>query len=529
MTKLLSSPSQNGHSGKRSGRSRPTVAIIGAGLGGIATAVHLKRAGISSFTIFEQSAGPGGTWWDNTYPGAECDIEIALYSYSFMKRDWPRTHASQPEIQAYVQSVIDRFELAPHLRFNTGIASAVWDDQRHFYTVATKDGTSMQFDVVVAALGLLNVPRYPEWPGLDRFPGPKFHTARWEHQHDLRGKRVAVVGNGSSAAQVVPAIAPVVGHVTMFAREPAYVMPKNDRALLPDERRQRQTTFGHWLERARIFWRIERRMSVRNPRSAMQRRTRDAFFRYRDRVFAERSDLRTLMTPDYPFACKRPIASSDLLPALTRDNVTVVPRSVASVSDRGLIDSEGDEHPVDAIVMATGFQPWNFLATLEVIGRGGRTIHGVWGNQPEAFLGIQVAGFPNFFLMYGPNTNYMCVTFMLERQAEYIARAVRRLIRERATAIDVRRSVMDAYNALVDRSLSSKTLSGNCRNYYHSATGRNVVTWPWRGTVYVLATRLCGFALFTRRADVERQPRHLELERSTASPKVAPAMTGATS
>lgn len=171
-------------------------------------------------------------------------------------------------------------------------------------------------------------------------------------------------------------------------------------------------------------------------------------------------------------------------------------------------------------MIATGFQPWNFLATLKVIGRGGRTIHGVWGDQPEAFLGIQVAGFPNFFLMYGPNTNYMCVTFMLERQAEYIARAVRRLIRERATAIDVRRSVMDAYNALVNRSLSSKTLSGNCHNYYHSASGRNVVTWPWRGTVYVLATRLCGFALFMRRADVECKPRHLELERSTASPEM---------
>jgi cation diffusion facilitator CzcD-associated flavoprotein CzcO len=507
--------------------SSPSVAIIGAGLGGIAAAVHLKRAGISNFTIFEKSAGPGGTWWDNTYPGAECDIEIAFYSYSFMPHDWPRTHASQPEIQAYIQRVIDHFGLGSHIRYNTAITAAVWDDQRHFHTLATDGGETLQYDAVVAALGLLNVPRYPEWPGLETFPGPKFHTARWEHQHDLRGKHVAVVGNGSSAAQVVPAIAPVAGHVTMFAREPAYVMPKGDRALTPEERRQRSTRLGRMRERARIFLRIERGMSVRDPKSKMQRDTVAAYHAYRDKVFAGRPDLRALTTPNYPFACKRPIASSDLLPALTRDNVTLVQRSVEAVSERGLIDTHGTEYPVDAIVMSTGFQPWNFLATLKLIGRGGREIHGVWGDQPEAFLGIQVAGFPNFFMMYGPNTNYFCVTFMLERQAEYIARAMRRLIRSEATAIDVRRSVMDAYNVLVNRSLSKKTLEGNCHNYYHTASGRNVVTWPWRGTWYALLTRFCGPALFTRRATTEPHPRHLERERSSTLPDIAPAMAGA--
>ena len=481
-------------------RPAPTVAIIGAGLGGIAAAVNLKRIGVTSFTIFEQSSGPGGTWWDNTYPGAECDVEIVLYSYSFMRHDWPRSHAAQPEILAYMKAVIDRFELHPHLRFNTAITSAVWDDHSHRYTLTTGDGTTMQFDIVVAALGLLNVPRYPDWPGLDRFRGPKFHTARWEHDHDLRDKHVAVVGNGSSAAQVVPALAPAVKHVTMFAREAAYVMPKDNRALLPAERRRRATAWGRYLARVRILWRIESGLSVRNPRSRRQRRTREEYFRYRESVFGGRPDLSTTMVPDYPFGCKRPIRSSDLLPALTRDNVTLVPRSVVAVSERGLIDAQGEEHAVDAIVMATGFQPWNFLATVDVVGRGGRSIHGAWGDQPEAFLGLQVAGFPNFFMMFGPNTNYGCVTFMLERQAEYIARAVRRLMRERATAIDVRRGIMDWYNRLVDRSLAKSTQAANCHNYYYSASGRNVVWWPWRGSFYALATRLCGFALFTRRA-----------------------------
>jgi cation diffusion facilitator CzcD-associated flavoprotein CzcO len=507
-------------------KSSPSVAIIGAGLGGIATAVHLKRAGFA-FTIFEKSAGPGGTWWDNTYPGAECDIEIAFYSYSFMPHDWPRTHASQPEIQAYIQKVIDHFELGPHLRFNTAITTAVWDDQYHHYTLTDGDGNEMKYDAVVAALGLLNVPRYPDWPGLEKFTGPKFHTARWEHQHDLRGKHVAVVGNGSSAAQVVPAIAPVAGHVSMFAREPAYIMFKGERDLTAEERRERSTPLGLKRERARVFMRIEKAMGVRDPQSETQKNMVAAYFNYRDRVFADRPDLREKTTPEYPFACKRPIGSSDLFPALTRENVSLIKRSVAAVNERGVIDTEGVEYPADVLVMATGFQPWNFLATLKLVGRGGREIHGAWGDTSEAFLGIQVAGFPNFFMMYGPNTNYMCVTFMLERQAEYIARAMKRLIKTGATAIDVRRSVQDVYNFFVDRSLSQKTLEGNCHNYYHSASGRNVVTWPWRGTWYALLTNIAGIAQFTRTANGERHPKHLERERSSTLPGVAAATTNA--
>jgi len=498
-------------------RRTPNVAIIGAGLGGIAAAVNLKRAGISSFTIFEQSAGFGGTWWDNTYPGAECDIPIAFYAYSFKTYDFPRTHATQAEIQAYIQAVIEEYEIGPHLRFNTRVVEAVWDDQRHHYTLATATNQSMLFDVVVSAVGLLNVPRYPDWPGLESFHGPKFHTARWEHQHDLTNKRVAVVGIGSSAAQVVPAIAKTAGQVTMFAREPAYVVPKNDRVLTPAERARLGGRWGRHIERARMFWQIERGMSVRNPQSQQQRDARAGFLRYRDQVFKDRSDLSDAMTPDYPFACKRPVMSSDLFPSLTRDNVKVVARSVESVTPQGVVDDKGVEHKVDVLVMATGFQPWNFLHTLKLIGRGGRSIHGVWGDEPEAFLGMQMPGFPNFFMMYGPNTNYFCVTFMLERQAEYITRAVKRMIRTRSTAIDVRRSVMDLYNRWVDRALSRKTLEGNCHNYYHSGSGKNVVTWPWRGTVFVLATKFAQLAWVTRRAEQEYKRAHLERGRTASA------------
>ena len=332
----------------------------------------------------------------------------------------------------------------------------------------------------------------------------------------------SVVGIGSTAAQVVPALAKIAGQVTIFAREPAYVRPKDERFLTQSERKRFGDRWGRLWERARLFWQIERGMSVRNPKSRSQQNARDAFLKYRDAVFHRRPDLVAKLTPSYLYACKRPVASSDFFPSLTRENVQVVARSVVSVTPNGVVDSDGVQHDADVLVMATGFQPWNFLAGLNLVGRGGRRIHGVWGDEPEAFLGIQVSGFPNFFMMYGPNTNYFCVTFMLERQAEYIARALKRLISNRASSIDVRRGAMDLYNRWVDRALSQKTLEGACNNYYHSAAGRNVVTWPWRGTVYVVATKLGLLACVTRQVGKNVLRTRFEPNRSTLAKPRSP-------
>jgi cation diffusion facilitator CzcD-associated flavoprotein CzcO len=482
------------------------IAIIGAGLAGIAAAVYLKKAGIDDFTIFEQSAGAGGTWRDNTYPGCECDIPIVIYSYSFAPHAFPRTHASQKEILAYIEGVIDEFALRSHIRFNTRVEAVHWDDQRHQWTLDAANGERHTFNAVVSALGMLSVPQYPSWPGLERFKGPRFHTARWEHQHDLTDKRVAVVGIGSSAAQVVPAIAADAGKVMMFAREPAYVMPKGQRPLTQAERASYASPLGRRLVRARMLLEIERNMSARNPKSARQRAAQEIYRSYREEVFADRPDLAKITTPDYPFACKRPVNSSDLLPSLTRENVQLVPHSVVAVTENGVVDDTGVEHPADVLVMATGFQPWNFLRTLKVVGQYGRALQGVWGGQPEAFLGVQVSGFPNFFIMYGPNTNYMCVTWMLEQHAKYISRAIKRLLRTRRTAVDVRRGLMDFYNRRVGIALSRQTLDGECNNYYHSASGRNVVTWPWRGSIYWLLSRF-GWLACTQRNLLEQRTR----------------------
>jgi len=488
-----------------------SIAIIGAGLGGIATAVRLKQAGLNAFTIFEQSAGPGGTWWDNTYPGAECDIPIAFYSYSFMPNDWKGTHAPQAEIQAYIQSVIEKFGLGPHIRYNTRVTEAVWSDAEHFYTVRA-GGETLRFDAVVSALGLLNVPRYPTWPGLETFKGIKFHTARWEHQHDLSGKRVAVVGNGSSAAQVVPGIAPTVGHLKMFSREPSYVMPKMERALTPLERRRNQSALWRRWERLKLFRRVEGSVSWRNPGSRAQRERRATYEQYVATVFADRPDLRAVVMPDYPYACKRVVQSSDLYPALKRDNVQLISRAVVSVTEDGVVDSAGEEHKVDVLVMATGFQPWHFLSTFNLIGRAGRSIRGVWGEEPEAYLGIQVPGFPNFFMMYGPNTNFFCITFMLEQQANYIVKSILRMVRKKDTAVEVRPIFMNVYNDKLKKSLSGKVLEANCSNYYHTATGRNVVTYPWWGTLYWTLSRLCRLSTVTYRKPVD-EPKHIDLDR----------------
>jgi cation diffusion facilitator CzcD-associated flavoprotein CzcO len=474
------------------------IAIIGAGLGGVAAAVFLKKAGYNDLTILEKSPGPGGTWWDNTYPGCECDVTIDFYSYSFMGYPWKKTHASQPEIQRYISSVMDKFGLSQSVRYNARVEEVRWHDNLQQYTL-TVGGITDHFDIVISAVGMLNVPNTPRWPGLDRFKPIKFHTARWQHEHDLTGKRVGVVGTGSTAAQVVPELAAIAGNVLMFSREPAYVLPKNERALAEGEFADTQSPRRRRWRRWRTLREVERLVSFRTPGSRLGKLSRDFYLKYIGELFADRPDLLAYATPDYPFGCKRPILSSTFYPALKSPNVQVIPRAVVSLTETGVVDDQGEVHEIDALVMATGFKAWDYLSTYTVIGRGGRTLKGVWGEEPEAYLGIQVADFPNFFIMYGPNTNYFCVTYMLEQQARYIARMVRKLDRSSGTAIEVRRIAMSLYSDRIKRSLSNKTTEANCSNYYHSATGRNVVTYPWRGMVYWLLTRLPLPATFISR------------------------------
>jgi cyclohexanone monooxygenase len=468
------------------------VAIIGAGLGGIAAAVKLRKRTSATFVIFEQSAGVGGTWFDNRYPGCEVDVHSHAYSFSFLKYDWPRTHATQPELLAYAEHVVRRFGLTPHLRLNTRVTDLVWEESTSTYRLSTEHGDSAEFDVVISALGLLSVPRYPEWPGLDTFAGPCFHTSRWE-QHDLTGKSVAVVGTGSTAVQIVPSIAPEAGRVYVFQREPGWVEPKNERDFGPRERwLYRNVPLAQRLNRAWIFHKGNRRFKGYDVGSRRQRRMRDVCERFVAGSIADPA-TRAAVTPDYPWGCKRPVLSSTFYPALNRPNVELVPHAVREVTPTGVVDATGAVRDVDVLVLSTGFQPTKFLASIDVKGRDGRSIHDVWRERASAFLGITVPGFPNFFILYGPNTNGgVSVIAQLERQAEVVVGAVRRLERTRRRSIDTSPAAARRFVTWVDRRLatSASAMNAGCHNYYHDPAGHNVTQWPAGHLAYALATRL---------------------------------------
>jgi cation diffusion facilitator CzcD-associated flavoprotein CzcO len=472
----------------------PRVAIVGCGFGGIAAAVKLRQAGIDTFTIYERALAIGGTWRDNTYPGCEVDTHSHLYAYSFTHPDWSRTHARQPDLQKYLEGVVDEFDLRRHIRLGVAVDAAVWDDATHTYELRFDDGTTTTCDVLVSAVGFLNVPRYPDWPGLETFHGPTFHTARWEHEHDLAGKRVAVVGTGSSAAQLVPEIAEVAGRVLLFQREPGWVMPKGDRDFTDDERAALRGPL-HWRrERLRQLRRIEKNLFARNvyrPGTKIHTTCEQLCRDYIAREFADRPDLAAAVTPTYPYWGKRVILASGFYPALKRDDVELIPRAVASVTPTGVVDVDGVERPADVLVLSTGFQPTNYLAHLRVVGRDGRTLHDAWAGEPRAFLGITVPGFPNLFLMYGPGTNGGEIVWMLERQAEHAVRAVRRMARTGVTAVEVRRRWADAYHRWLQSRMEGTAWTVS-NNYFKSETGKVVTQWPYSPLAYWAMTKSLG-------------------------------------
>lgn len=472
----------------------PRVAVVGAGFGGIAAGVYLRRAGIETFTIFESSLGIGGTWWDNTYPGAEVDVGSHLYCFSFKPHDWTRTHARQPEIQQYLEETVDEFGLRPHLRLGATVESTTWDDARHLWWVRLDDGSVDDYHVVISGVGFLNLPRYPSWPGLDEFTGPKFHTARWEPDHDLTGKTVAVVGTGSSATQVVPAIQPTVRKLYVFQREPGWVLPKGERDLTDDERAAFRGRRGRKRERLRLKYLLEKNLlggAIWRPGSKQQRAREQVCRAYIARQFKDRPDLAESVTPAYPYPGKRPIFASTFYPALKQDNVELVPKAVTAVTPTGIVDSDGEERAVDVIVMATGFQPANYLARLPVIGRNGLTLQGHWAGEPRAYLGITVPGFPNFFILYGPGTNGGEIVTMLEAQVKYAVRALGRMMRERVSAIEVKPSLEERWYRWLQSKMEDTSWAVT-NNYFKSESGKVVTQWPYGNWIYTVLTRVFG-------------------------------------
>ncbi len=470
--------------------SRPTVAVIGAGAGGIAAGVRLKRAGYE-FTIYEGSDGFGGTWRQNTYPGAACDVPSHFYSFSFdLNPYWSRTFAPQPEILAYLERCAARAGLGPHLRPLTTIETARWSDDRQRWTLTDRRGDEHTAEVVVSGLGMLNVPHVPEIPGAARFAGRAFHSSNWDHTRPLTGERVASIGTGASAVQYVPEIAPEVEHLTVFQRSPVWIAPRIDHEYTDVEQRRfarrpgaaRRHRWQIWLGYERASFRTDSDLTAFQTgfaRSYLERKVTDP-------------GLRAQLTPDYPVGCKRPLFSRSWYPALTRPNVRLVTEAITRLTERGIHTADGEEHPVDTIIYGTGFRASEYLTAVDFYGSGGRRLHDEWRDGAEAYLGLTVAGYPNLFLLYGPNTNGVTsVLFMHEAQVNYLMSALRTLRRRRFASVDVKRAVMDRYNRDLQLAMEGLVWTEGCHNYFRAPNGKVVTQLPMSGARYWARTRFC--------------------------------------
>jgi cation diffusion facilitator CzcD-associated flavoprotein CzcO len=480
---------------RRQPRRPVRVAIIGAGFGGIAAAVKLRTRTSAQFVIFEKAGGVGGTWWHNRYPGCEVDVHSHAYSFSFLKYDWPNTHATQPELLRYAEDVVDRFGLRPHIRLNTIVTLVRWIPARERYEVHTQAGQIELFDVVISAVGLLSEPRIPDWPGLSDFDGIAFHTASWPDEADLAGRHVAIVGTGSTSAQVVPEVAAVAGQLYVFQREPGWVEPKLERAFSPAERWiYRRVPGAQKAHRAWLFYKAMQRGKAFDLRHRRQQQRRASCIGFIESAIDDES-LREHVTPAYPWGCKRVVLASTYYRALNRANVELVPHAVTRVTPAGVVDETGAERQVDVLILSTGFQPTSFLTGLAVTGVGGVSLHETWRSRATAFLGITVAGFPNFFILYGPNTNGAgSIIAQLERQGEFAARAVAGIERGRWRSVDTDAGAQRRYVDWVDVQIGkhASAMEAGCTNYYHDAHGANITQWPSSHLMYLLVIRLAG-------------------------------------
>jgi cation diffusion facilitator CzcD-associated flavoprotein CzcO len=471
------------------------VAIAGSGFGGLGMAIRMLQSGMRDFLVFERAQELGGVWRDNSYPGCACDVQSHLYSFSFAPNpEWSRSYSPQPEIQAYLRSCAERFGLLPQLRFGHEIESAVWDAEQRRWQLATSGG-AYTADVFIAATGALSEPAIPKLPGIERFAGRLFHSARWDHGYDLTGRSVAVIGTGASAIQFVPRIQPDVKQLHLFQRTPPWIVARRDVAFSARQK---------WLlGRSKLLQRLVRSsLYVRRELLAL------AFLYPRLASLAERlgraqlnaqiadPTLRARLTPHYRIGCKRVLVSDDYFPSLTQPNVEVVTDAIAAVTRGAIVTADGRERPVDAIICGTGFHVTDMPFAGRVRGRDGRTLEAVWDGSPKAHLGLAVHGFPNFFLLLGPNTGlgHSSVVLMMESQIEHVlgalraidggvgggvGRAIGRGPGAGLGAIEPRAEVQAAFVAAVDHRMRNTVWStGGCASWYLDRTGRNSTLWP---------------------------------------------------
>ncbi len=457
------------------------VVIIGSGFSGLGMAIALRRAGATDFVVLEKAGDVGGTWRDNTYPGCACDVQSHLYSFSFAPNPhWSRTYAPQPEILAYLRDCARHHGVLPHVHFHQEVRSARFDDTDDTWVITTAD-RSYRARVLVSGMGGLSTPAFPELDGLADFAGPQFHSQQWDHSVDLRGKRVAVIGTGASAIQFVPRIAPEVARLDLYQRTPPWIVPRDDRAIGPGRQALfRRLPVTQRLARSAIYWQLEARalgfavdprvlaLGEQAARAHLARQVPDP-------------ELRRKLTPDYRLGCKRVLISSDYYPALGRPNVDVITEAITGVRGDAVVTADGRARAADVIILGTGFRAAAPIPAGTIFGSGGRDLADRWAGGPEAYKGTTVAGFPNLFLLVGPNCGlaHSSMVYMIESQIAYVMDALRVMRARRATRIDVRPDVEATYNRDLQARLGRAVWSaGGCRSWYLHDSGKNVALWP---------------------------------------------------
>lgn len=470
--------------------STPSIAIIGAGFSGLGMAYYLRQAGFDNFVIYEKAADLGGTWRENTYPGAACDVPSHLYSYSFDPHyPWSTAFGPQKEILDYLRQLARKHDLLRHIHYGREVASAAFNEASGLWTLRFADGATAQAQVVITGVGQLHRPALPKVPGLERFKGRAFHSARWEHDYDFAGKTVASIGTGPSAIQYVPELARTVKQLHVFQRSPAWCVHKIDRAYTrPEKWLLRHWPWTHTLDRIRIFWYVEFVASVVQKHSWVHWLS-NALVRVIHTLLLRRDvkdpQLRARLTPDFPVGCKRLLFSNDWFRTLAQPNVELVTDAITSIDETGVVTADGRHRAVDAIVCGTGFTATQFLAPMDFTGRGGVSLQDRWKGGADAYLGMTVAGFPNFFMLYGPNTNLGVGTiiYMLERQQRYVVQCLQ-LLRDRGLRfLDVQAGAQREFNDELERRSRGLVYLGGCNSWYLT-DGRNTQNWVGYMTEY---------------------------------------------
>ncbi len=475
--------------------TRNEVLIVGAGPGGICAGIRLGQTGRHDFTILEKASGVGGTWYHNRYPGAACDVPSHLYSFSFESRaDWPRPFAPQAEILDYLEHCAEKYGLMPHIRFETRVERATWCDDEGVWRVETDTGEVFEAPILLGAIGMFNELHIPDIPGLDDFAGTRFHSARWRHDHDLTGRRVGVIGSAASAVQFVPQIAKVVGQLDLYQRTANWVLPKDDTPYTSQalERFRAEPETVAALRRE-LYDGIEPVLTYDDEEllAASDKAGREALRQVDD------PETRKKLEPRHPYGCKRPLLSNDYYPTFNRPNVELITDPIDHIEPSGVVTQAGRLREVDTLILATGFETTRYLSAIDVIGRDGVSLSDAWEDGAYAFLGTMVPGFPNLFMMYGPNTNNGSILEMIEHQVAFAIRQIERIESEGLARLEISAEATRRYNEALQRDIDRvEVWQADCHGYYRSASGRIVTQWPHNMTEYGRRTRNVDPAVF---------------------------------